>query len=191
MGGLTDEACDLMTKHVTSGIHDGVCANHIRVGAKFELAAGYEQPEERRKVTEKEAKERTDKKRKHEYVTQKWDKDRDQKKKEQVVELQRVKHRGFREEKLVSIPADLASKPPWQTILDLKDPRDLPEDLVFCLMEGGRPLTLVDDICPIFRTYTPVGGHVRGSNEAEDYYRPNVVHKQWGAALRLLNDDVM
>ena len=43
---------DSLTKHVTSGIHDAVCANHIRAGAKFVLAAGYEQREERRKVTE-------------------------------------------------------------------------------------------------------------------------------------------
>ena len=39
---------------------------------------------------EKEAKEHTDKKRKHECVTQKWDKDRDKKYKEEVVELQRM-----------------------------------------------------------------------------------------------------
>ena len=53
-------------------------------------APGYEQREERHKVKEKEAKERTDKKRKHECVTQKWDKDRDKKYKEEVVELQRT-----------------------------------------------------------------------------------------------------
>ena len=34
---------DSLTKHVTSGIHDVVCAKHIRAGAKFVLAAGYEQ----------------------------------------------------------------------------------------------------------------------------------------------------
>ena len=68
---------DLLMKHVSSGIHDAVCTNHIHAGAKFVLAAGYEQREERRKVKEKEAKERTDKKRKHQYVTPKWDKDRD------------------------------------------------------------------------------------------------------------------
>ena len=107
------------------------------------------------------------------------------------MELQRGKRRAFREEEPISLPADLASKPSWQTILDLKDPRDLPEDLVFCLMEGGRPLTVVDDIRPIFRTNTPVGGHVCGSNQAEDYYRPTIIRKQRVAALRLLNDNVM
>ena len=72
--------------------------------------------------------------------------------------------RAFREDEPVSLPAELASKPSWQTILELKDLRDLPEDLVFSLMEGGRPLTVVEDIRPIFRAYTPVGGHVCGTN---------------------------
>ena len=155
---------DLVTKHVTSGIYDVACAKHICAGAKFVLAPGYEQREERRKVKEKEAKERADKKRKHEYVTQKWDKDRDKKYKEEVVELQRGKRRAFREDEPVSPLAELASKPSWQTILELKDPRDLPKELVFSLMEGGRPLTVVEDIRPIFRAYTPVSGHVCGTN---------------------------
>ena len=94
------------------------------------------------------------------------------------MELQRGKRRAFREDKPVSLPADLATKPSWQTILELKDPRDLPDDLVFSLMEGGRPLTVVEDICPIFRAYTPVGGHVCGTNQAEDYYRPTTFRKQ-------------
>ena len=34
---------DSLTKHVTSGIRDVACANHIRAGAKFVLAPGYEQ----------------------------------------------------------------------------------------------------------------------------------------------------
>ena len=163
---------DSLTKHATSGIHDAACANHIRAGAKFVLAVGYEQREEKRKVKEKEAKEHTDKKRKHEHVTQKWDKDRDQKYKEEVVELQRGKRRAFHEDEPLSLLADLASKPSWQTILELKDPRDLPEDLVFSLMESGRPLMVVEDIRPIFRAYTPVGGHVCRTHQAEDYYRP-------------------
>ena len=107
------------------------------------------------------------------------------------MELQRDKRRAFHEDEPVSLRADLASKPSWQTILELKDPRDLPEDLVFSLMEGGRPLTVVEDICPIFRAYTPVGGHVCGTNPAEDYYHPTIIRKQRAAALRLLNDNVM
>ena len=67
---------DSLTKHVTSRIHDAACANDIRAGAKFVLGAECDEREEPCKVKEKEAKERTDKKRKHEYVTQKWDKDR-------------------------------------------------------------------------------------------------------------------
>ena len=67
------------------------------------------------------------------------------------MELQRGKRRAFREDEPVSLLADLASKPSWQTILELKDPRDLLEDLVFSLMEGGRPLTVVEGIRPIFR----------------------------------------
>ena len=76
-GKKMDEAReDSLTRHVTSGIHDVACARHIRAGAKFVLAPGYEEREERHKRQEKRAKECTDKKRKHEYIAQKWDKDR-------------------------------------------------------------------------------------------------------------------
>ena len=85
------------------------------------------------------------------------------------MELQLGKRRAFPEDELVSLLADLALKPSWQTILELKDPRDLAEDLVFFLMEGGRPLTVVEDIRPIFRAYTPASGHVCETNQAEDY----------------------
>ena len=150
-----------LTRHVISGIHDAACAKVIRAGAKLVLAPGYVEREEKRKVKEKEDKERADKKRKHEYVAQKWDQSRDKKYRSEVVELQRGRRRAFREQEPVSLPAELASKPSWQTILQVKDPRDtqdLPEDLVYCLMEGGRPLTILEDIRPIFRTYTSVGG---------------------------------
>ena len=62
---------DSLTKHVTLGIHDLACAKYIRASAKFVLAPGCEQREqreERSKVQEKEMKERTDKKRKNEYI---------------------------------------------------------------------------------------------------------------------------
>ena len=181
-----------MTRHVISGIHDAACAKVIRAGAKLVLAPGYAEREEKRKVKEKEDKERAeDKKRKHEYVAQKWDESRDKKYRSEVVELQRGRRRAFREEEPVSLPAELASKPSWQTILQVKDPQDLPEDLVYCLMEGGRLLTILEDIRPIFRTYTSVGGHVCGTHQAESYYRPTIIRKQRAAALRLLNDDVM
>ena len=55
---------DSLTKHITPGFHGVACAKHIRAGAKFVLAPGYEQREETRQSKEKEAKERTDKKRK-------------------------------------------------------------------------------------------------------------------------------
>ena len=99
------------------------------------------------------------------------------------MELQQGKRRAFCEDEPVSLLADLASKPSWQNILEPKDPRDLPEDLVFSLMEGGRPLMVVEDICPIFRAYTPVGGHVCGTHQVEDYYRPTIIRKQRAAAL--------
>ena len=69
---------DSLTKHVTSGIHDVACSKHICASAKFVLAPGYEQREERRKAKEKEAKGRMDKNRKHEYIAQKWDSERAQ-----------------------------------------------------------------------------------------------------------------
>ena len=56
--------------------------------------------------------------------------------------------------------------------------RILPEDVVYYLMdfkmEGGQPLTVVEDIRPILRRYTLVGGHVCWTNEAEDYYLPTI-----------------
>ena len=97
-------------------------------------------------------------------MAQKWDQNRDKKYRLEVIEPQRGRRRAFREEELVSLPAKLASKPSWQTILQVKDPQDPPEDLVYCLMEGGRPLMILEDIRPIFRTYTSVGGHVCGTH---------------------------
>ena len=99
-------------------------------------------------MKEKEDKERADKKRKHEYVAQKWDQNRDKKCRPEVIELQRGRRRAFREEELVSLPAELASKPSWQIILQVKDPQDLPEDLVYCLMEG------------FWRTFVQFSGHI-------------------------------
>ena len=78
-------------RHVTLDIHDVACPKHIRVGANFVLAPGYEELEERRKKQEQQAKERTDKKMKQEYIAQKWDKDRDQKYRQEVKELERGK----------------------------------------------------------------------------------------------------
>ena len=40
------------------------------------------------------------------------------------MELQRGKHRAFQEDEPVSLPVDLASKPSWQTILELKENRE-------------------------------------------------------------------
>ena len=100
------------------------------------------------------------------------------------MELQRGKHRAFYEDEPGFLPADLASKPSWQTILELKGPRDLLEDLLYSLMEGGRPLTVVEDIHPIFMAYTPVGGHVCGTNQAEDCCRPTIIRKQRAARSR-------
>ena len=37
-----------------------------------------------------------------------------------------------------------------QTILELKDPRDLPRDLIFYLIEKGEPLIVVEDVAQIF-----------------------------------------
>ena len=108
-----------------------------------------------------------------------------------MVELQRGRCCAFREQEPVSLPAELASKPSWQTILQVKDPHDVPEDLVYCPMEGGRTLTIQQDIYPILRTYTSVGGHVCGTHQAESYYRPTIIRQQRAAALRLLNNDVM
>ena len=116
---------------------------------------------------------------------------RSKKYRSEVIELQRGRRRAFREEEPVSLPAELASKPSGQTILQVKDPQDLPEDLVYCLMEGGRPLTILEDIRPIFRTFTSVSGHVSGTHQSESYYRPTFIRKQRAAALRPLNDDVM
>ena len=61
---------------------------------------------------------------------------------------------------------------------------------MYSLMEGGRPLTVVEDFRLIFRSYTPVGGHICGTNQAEDYYRPTIICKQRAAALRLCDDVV-
>ena len=49
---------DSLTRHVISGIHDAACAKVIRAGAKLVLAPGYAEREEKRKVKEKEDKER-------------------------------------------------------------------------------------------------------------------------------------
>ena len=93
---------------------------------------------------------------------------------------------GFHEDELVPFFADLASKPSWQTILELKTSRTL----VFSLMEGGQLQTVVGDTCPNLRAYTPVAGHVCGTNQAKDYHFPTIIGKQRAAALHLLNDDV-
>ena len=61
-----------------------------------------------------------------------------------------------------------------QSILQPKDPRYVMDDLVWFLMSKGRPLTIVDDIRPIFRVYTGIGGHVSGSKQAESYVRPSL-----------------
>ena len=61
---------DSLTRHVISGIHDAMCAKVIRADAQLVLAPGYAERQEKRKVKEKEDKERADKKRKHTYVAQ-------------------------------------------------------------------------------------------------------------------------
>ena len=87
---------DSLTRHVISGINDAACAKLICAGAQLVLAPGYAEREEKRKVKEKEDKERADKKRKHEYVAQKWDQNRDKKYRSEVIELQWGRRPGFK-----------------------------------------------------------------------------------------------
>ena len=106
-----------LTRHVISEIHDATCAKVIRAGAKLVLAPRCAEREEKPKVKEKEDKERADKKRKD--VAQKWNENREKKYRSEVVELQRGRHCVFRKQEPVCLPAEQASKPSWQTILQL------------------------------------------------------------------------
>lgn len=77
-----------------------------------------------------------------------------------------------------------------QQVLKPIDPRHLTDDLVFCLMRKGRSLAILDDLRPIFRMHTAVGGHLSGVNQAESYVRPTVIKTQREAMLSLFKKDI-
>ena len=60
------------------------------------------------------------------------------------MELQRGKHRAFREDEPVSLRADRALKPSWQTILERKGPRDLPGNALQSLKFFNMPNDPID-----------------------------------------------
>uniref|UniRef100_A0A7S4LKC2 DUF659 domain-containing protein n=1 Tax=Eutreptiella gymnastica TaxID=73025 RepID=A0A7S4LKC2_9EUGL len=181
---------DTINSHITSQTHDKRCAAHIAEGAPYVLAPGYNERQQCYTRKEAEKKERGEKRKRHEYVADKWDEDREKRYRAGLAELKRGKRAALANEPDVVLPCELQSTPSYQSILQPKDPRDVMDDLVWCLMSKGRPLTIVDDIRPIFRVYTGIGGHVSGYKRAASYVRPSVIKKERAKALSLLQADV-
>ena len=86
--------------------------------------------------------------------------------------------------------SDSMHPPPSQQVLTTIDPRRLSDDVVFCLMQKGRTLTILEDLRPVFRMHTGIGGHLCGANQAETYMRPTVIKAQLEAMLSLFKQDV-
>ena len=108
-----------------------------------------------------------------------------------MAELLRGKWHIFREEKLVSLSAELETQAICRHFFSLQ-PRSPPKDLIFTLMENGLPLIILDDIRPIFKAYTPVGRVYANvwSHEADGQYRPTIIEKYRAASWKLSKADM-
>jgi len=176
---------DVITTHITRDGHDRKCAAQISHGAQYVLAAGYEEREKLRQHKAAQAKERAEQRRNPSHNTQPWDKEREKKYRAQLTTENRAKREAFREGSDVTLPADSD-----QTTLPQKDPRTLSDDLVFVFLSNGRSLALMDELRPVFRVHSAVGGHMCGKSQAETYVRPTVIKQERTTALNLLRNDV-
>ena len=176
---------DVITTHITRDGHDRKCAAQISHGAQYVLAAGYEEREKLRQHKAAQAKERAEQRRNPSHNTQTWDKEREKKYRAQLTTENRAKREAFREGSDVTLPADSD-----QTTLPQKDPRTLSDDLVFVFLSNGRSLALMDELRPVFRVHSAVGGHMCGKSQAETYVRPTVIKQERTTALNLLRNDV-
>ena len=89
-----------------------------------------------------------------EYQAQKWDMERETQHYAAMVDLQRGKQQKMQTGQGVVLPYELSRHLTLQMVLQPKGPRFLSDDMVFTLLVHGRSLELMDEMRPLFRTYS-------------------------------------
>ena len=181
---------DSIRSHITTPLHDQNCEKHICAGAPYVLAPGYEDRVKQQNQREANKQERQRKQLLGDYKAEKRAEKREKEYRANQLEVQRGKRAKLNTEPDVQLPHDLSERLTVQEVLKPKDPRLLSDDMVFTLLRHGRSLELMDEMRPLWRTYSAVGGHVCGTHQAEVYVQPTIIKQEQEEVLFKIHDDV-